>query len=340
MTTWEQAYRSAGVLATQLHGDLDIDLERPVDVFAAIERLGIVLAFGQLERVSGVYVPSQSPNTPPGILIHEGHPPARQRFTAAHELGHHMFNHGLEVDGDIDMLLRQNLGLMPDVEKEAEAFAAWFLMPRRLLRAGIRELSLLLRSPADAYELSLWLGTSYVATVRQLATMRLLSSSVSEAWVTVPPKSIKVGLTGGHHIDDLRNDVWRLDAASNQHPLTVRPGDRLLLQLDENISTGYTWTPTEVPDGVEIVADSFEEQWEPDEGWTPSGDDQPPGRGRRRSFLISISHHLPDSILRLALELIRPWQPARKLSEYELLIGISQRRYGVQEPEDRLRLPA
>ena len=45
-------------MAGELHAELGVDLDRPVDVFKAIDRLGIVLAFAPLGRVSGVYVPS------------------------------------------------------------------------------------------------------------------------------------------------------------------------------------------------------------------------------------------------------------------------------------------
>ena len=43
---------------------------------------------------------------------------------------------------------------------------------------GIDEIS----SPFDVYALSLWLGTSYTATARQLGATRLLSMSQSIQW--------------------------------------------------------------------------------------------------------------------------------------------------------------
>src|SRR5438045_129408 len=106
MITWADAHRRAAVSAAELHADLKINLDRPVDVFDAVRRLGIVLAFAPLGRVSGMYLPG---GHLPGILLHSGHPRTRQRYTAAHELGHHRFQHAAEIDHDIESLLRGDI---------------------------------------------------------------------------------------------------------------------------------------------------------------------------------------------------------------------------------------
>ena len=157
MIAWTDAHQRAAVLASQVHADLSIDLSKPVDVFAAAEQLGLVLAFTELGPTSGIYIPGGRSS---GILIHSGHPRTRQRYTAGHELGHHMFGHALERDMDLEGELRRNMEGFPDHEKEAEAFGAWFLMPRRLMRCGPRRTEHRhgSRSPFDVYSLSLWLG--------------------------------------------------------------------------------------------------------------------------------------------------------------------------------------
>ena len=57
MTTWADANLRAGALAAETHADLGLSLDRPIDVFAAIAQKGIVLAFADLGRVSGIYLP-------------------------------------------------------------------------------------------------------------------------------------------------------------------------------------------------------------------------------------------------------------------------------------------
>ena len=97
MISWADAHRRGAIKAAEVHADLNIQLDRPVDVFGAVERLGIVLAFAPLGRVSGIYLPRRRS---PGILIHSGHPRARQRYTAAHELGHHVLQHERRLRGE------------------------------------------------------------------------------------------------------------------------------------------------------------------------------------------------------------------------------------------------
>ena len=122
----------------------------------------------------------------------------RQRYTAGHELGHHAFHHAAAQDLDLETELRRGyVDRWPDREKEAEAFGAWFLMPRRLVRHGLQELGIKApRDPFDVYALSLWLGTSYTATARQLATTRIIDQATSEQWARVAPAELKQALAG------------------------------------------------------------------------------------------------------------------------------------------------
>lgn len=344
MITWADAHRRAAALAAQLHADLDIDLRSPVDVFAAVRELGLVLAFASLGRVSGLYLPRSGSA---GVLLHAGHPRTRQRYTAGHELGHHMFGHAAEVDGDLELALqRDDVDRWPDHEKEAEAFGAWFLMPRRLIREGLRQLSIPTpRNPVDVYALALWLGTSYTATARQLAATRIVDPPQAEQWARIQPRTIKLALAGDLAPDDLQNDVRWLDAASNQHPIDVRPGDRLVITLDELPSSGYSWRFAHLPDGFQPLADSYHDQWEPrlshgiahDE---PAGDEEIAGGSHPRSFAIEVHPDLPGGLHHLALVKDQPWNPGNGVDEFELLIAVHARLRGVQLPASDLRLPA
>ncbi|MFL6101375.1 MAG: ImmA/IrrE family metallo-endopeptidase [Actinomycetales bacterium] len=346
MITWEQANRRAGVLASELHGELDLELDRPIDVFHAIQRLDLVLAFADLEATSGVYLPARSGGALAGILVHQGHPLTRQRYTAAHELGHHRFNHGDEVDGDIESMRREHFDTMTDQEKEAEAFAAWFLMPRRVVRAGMKALDLALSGPGDAYALSTWLGTSYTATVRHLPAIRMLDPAMAGQWAMLRPLDLKAELSGQIAWGNSRSDVVALADTHNVQTVNVRPGDRMLLQLEEAASTGYTWAAEEMPSGVEVLADSEAGQWTPRFLSSPGDDSrrdaQVPGIGQRRGLLIGLSEDLGSAaptILRLGFKLERPWSGAVTRA-MEVLVAVEPRRHGLQEPEDLLRLDA
>lgn len=342
--SWAQAHRQAGVLASELHGALDIDLENPIDVFGVIQRLGIVLAFQPMGNVSGIYLPSAG-GAPAGVMIHAGHPRSRQRFTAAHELGHFLYRHDAEIDAGPDpdgdaMFRRTQLDFLPHTEQEAEAFAAWFLMPRRLLRAGIRLHELPMDSPNDAYALSLWLGTSYTATVRQLANVRLIDQAKAETWLRREPKQIKRDLMGGYESGEVRgHDVWQLHGDLGVHPVDVRPGDRLVLDLGESPSTGFTWTPDDLPTDFVMLADSFSQPWSGTEGGGLGGGDRPaPGSALRHSWLLEVGNDADVHVYRLAFQLHRPWEVDSTVDRYERLVSVSRAPQGVQLLEDDLRL--
>src|SRR5260370_9753872 len=85
-------------LAVALHRELETDLNHQVDVYAAIERLGIAIAFLPFTNLSGAYLPpAERTGGLTGITINSRHPRSRQRFSAAHELAHYL-RHGIPVD--------------------------------------------------------------------------------------------------------------------------------------------------------------------------------------------------------------------------------------------------
>jgi len=338
--SWADAHRRAAAAAAEVHGDLNIDLSRPVDVFDAVGRLGLVLAFAPLGRVSGLYLPE---HPTPGILLHSGHPRTRQRYTAGHELGHHVFKHALEIDVDLEGALRRgDVDRWPDHEKEAEAFGAWFLMPRRLIRAGLRDLGIDggPRDPLDVYALSLWLGTSYTATARQLAAVRLVDAADADRWARVQPRAIKRALAGDMVPDDLHNDVWWLDARHHRHPIDARPGDRLVITLDEIPASGYTWRFEEQPAELHLLADSYADAWEPELGHSPVGSDELVGGAAPRSLALEVDPNASLGVHRIALSKQQPWRPKSAVEEFELLLSVNPALHGIQVHEDELALPA
>lgn len=338
MITWADAHLRAGALAAETRADLGIANDRPVDVFSVVEQLGLVLAFAPLGRVSGLYLPGGRSS---GILIHEGHPRTRQRYTAAHELGHHVFGHSAEIDSDPEAALqRDTLERWPDREKEAEAYGAWLLMPRPLLRAGLRELDISeIQSPLDVYALSLWLGTSYTATVSQLATTQILGRTLAESWRKIPPRDLKRRLVGEFAPNDLRNDVWWLDARHTWSPIEARPGDRLVITLDEIPSSGYSWQLTELG-ATSVVADSYDAKWEPDLPVSDESDEDLVGGSYPRSFLLEVGDATGQQYSRISIENRRSWESGGPADEFELTVSVKRPLHGVQVPERELMLSA
>jgi Zn-dependent peptidase ImmA (M78 family) len=333
--SWTDAHQRAAVLASQVHADLNIDLTEPVDVFTAAEELGLVLAFTDLGPTSGIYIPGGRSS---GILIHSGHPRTRQRYTAGHELGHHVFGHALERDVDLEGELRRDYQGFPDHEKEAEAFGAWFLMPRRLMRMGLSQLGIeKVASPFDIYSLSLWLGTSYSATARQLGTTRLITRAQAAEWARIPPKSLKAALAGRHVPDDLRNDVWWLDAEMGVRHIEARPGDRLVVTAAEVPSSGHTWRVSGPLEQLALIADSFDENIL---SLDPMADADPEVAGghSRHAFVFEVRGDSDHASTELDLVLDQPWSPEPVSDRLTLTVSVNLRLHGIQVPENEFRV--
>lgn len=110
----------------------------PVPIEQIIRDLGLPLSFepmddnisGYIERRDGGY----------RIAVNANHAPTRQRFTAAHELGHYIYHRDLLGEGVGDNRAyraegtnRPNPNIRPIHERQANSFAANVLMPRHRL---------------------------------------------------------------------------------------------------------------------------------------------------------------------------------------------------------------
>ncbi|MBA3422829.1 MAG: ImmA/IrrE family metallo-endopeptidase [Thermoleophilaceae bacterium] len=230
-----------------------MDFETPIDVFGAIEEQQVWLLFQPLDRLYGAYRRHDTP----GIVIHAGHPYRLQRFTAAHELGHHLLGHDLSVDSQ-DEVERQ-VATLPGQEVEAQAFAATFLMPVQLINRGLAQLGLDSHpssvDPGQAYRLSLELGSSYSATVVQLRALGRINAANARELLKLSLIDIKTELTLGHRPANARADVWPLLREDAGRTLSIRPDDEVHVRLVESPTTGYRWRPDQPAAPIEIVGD-------------------------------------------------------------------------------------
>jgi Zn-dependent peptidase ImmA (M78 family) len=102
------------------------DRKFPVNIVAIVQSMGIELfRYNKPVSLSGAYNPPTDENDwKPRIIINTTENPLRQRFTIAHELGHHVL-HGSESFRDpLHMVAVYN-----QKEIEANEFAANILMP-------------------------------------------------------------------------------------------------------------------------------------------------------------------------------------------------------------------
>jgi Zn-dependent peptidase ImmA (M78 family) len=122
--------RDEELAAERTRADLGLGVEAPVaDILAAVEDLAsIPVTVAALpDHIAGMYVQRRGQ---PFIFTNGIHIPVRQRFTLAHELGHHVLGHRQRVDASQDVFGRPR---DPD-EVAANYFAGAFLAPRTAVR--------------------------------------------------------------------------------------------------------------------------------------------------------------------------------------------------------------
>lgn len=106
------------------------ELPVPVDAVAE-DLLGLHISEADLDGISGLLYPARR-----RIVINAADPPARKRFTVAHELGHWICQ--CQDGPEVSVFCRaEDVTLDPDaraVEREANVFAAELLMPEPAVR--------------------------------------------------------------------------------------------------------------------------------------------------------------------------------------------------------------
>ncbi|MET7297276.1 ImmA/IrrE family metallo-endopeptidase [Streptomyces griseoloalbus] len=228
---WAVAHRIAGIAAAQAHRDLGIDRTRYVPVHQALKRADLVGMAQPMPRLFGVYLSPADKG--PAVLLNANLNIITQRHTAAHELGHHQLRHRSAADDDLSPALRWGNGSWPDEEKTAEAFAAWFLMPRPAVLAGLDRICQgQPTSPEHVYRLARELGTSYTGTVRQMQNLRLLEADRARQWAKISPAALRSSLVGGAALPADAH-VHVVTAASHLQQVHAGVGDVLIVQEDK-----------------------------------------------------------------------------------------------------------
>lgn len=295
MVDLREVRREAVFKAEMLLADLDIGPSRRIAVFDAIEDAGVWLTFEPLDRLYGWY---QRVDHAAGVVINSSHPAPLQRFTAAHELGHHVLGHSYSLD-DENSIVDGGRGTDP-LEVAAHAFAANLLMPLASVEYHLERLGLERQRPAitpvAAYRLSVELGVSYAAAAVQLASLNKITWTAAAELRRARPRDLKRELVG-RAPDQARAAVWLLGDSDDGRHLNVDLGDELNVRVDEVRSSGLRWMPAPVTmEGFALLAD-----------WLQSSDDAEPrryGAPQARHLVFKAVRPGPHSIV---VDLRPPW---------------------------------
>jgi len=337
MADYAAAIRKATLAVGRLHRDLAIQARvvhgtGRVDVYNTIVQIGVPLFFTKLDGLLGVYLREPSP----GVLITTQRPQNQQRFTAAHELGHHYLGHKPSLD-DESMLRRSPFQAQAGddlQEVEAEAFAAAFLLPRWLFdwhceRQGWTDEELL--DPVKVYQLALRVGTSFEATVWTLHRYDVFDRSTAQQMARLQLKRVKQEILLGYEPENYRGDVWLITDHDADMRIDGGPNDLVVVRLPEHSGSGYLWRIESIDgEALAVVAD----------GRDPLDPEGVGGPTLRR--ITAAARDRRSGELRLAEA--RPWQLAKPLNifavQYNLAGAEMQGWYKDQRQQHRQALEA
>jgi Zn-dependent peptidase ImmA (M78 family) len=77
--------KSAAVQALRIRASVHVKPWDAIDIFDLTQQLGVEVRFAKISSMEGMYLRQSAPT----ILIASERPAGRQRFSCAHELGHH-----------------------------------------------------------------------------------------------------------------------------------------------------------------------------------------------------------------------------------------------------------
>ena len=235
-TDRRRAISTASMEAARLHQAMQTPYDQPVDVFMLAQRLGLWLVAQPLDKAFGFYLRKEHAA---GVVINSQHPETLQRFTCAHEIGHHVLGHESHTDDAATLQSMSNLALQ---EHQAQVFAAALLMPAPLVNRTLRRLGNAGRlQPTDIYAASRDMAVSYTAALWGLAGLRKLDWDGAALLARKGPRAAKDALRGGPSLTDARADVWVLDDAADGVTVRCRIGDEIHIRLTEDLSTGHVW---------------------------------------------------------------------------------------------------
>jgi Zn-dependent peptidase ImmA (M78 family) len=255
--------------ALRLQRDLGLDRGEArghrVDVFGAIYKENVPLLFRKLEPLMGAYL-REGGN--PGIILTTRRPLGQQRFTAAHELGHHILKH--DPHADDDSILRRSPDMardythLPPAEQEADAFASFFLVPDWLITTLMQRQEWTpqrLQNPSIVYQMALRIGASYRATLYGLVRNKVIGAGLRQQLAKAQPASIKRALVPDHPLRSTQDiDVWNLTERDEGTLIEAGRDDLFVVKLREDSNAGYLWNFDELRRaGFAILEDGREQ---------------------------------------------------------------------------------
>ncbi len=241
-----QLYTHAIRKASEIRLKLGFNLFEPINIYDVCEKLNIDVQFVDL-NMEGLYVN----NGQPKIFISCLRPFPRRVFTCGHELGHHVFNHGLKVD----VLFDEEEVCAPKNGDETlvDAFSAHLLMPISCVQSEFskRKLDFQKATPIDYFTVSSVLGVGYKTLVTHCRVNKLTRDLKAQELLKYTPAKILRSYVG---IVEETAFFKIIDAKTDSKPIDLETSSYIILPKDFEVDREYLKKKQDTPIGSLFLA--------------------------------------------------------------------------------------
>ena len=180
-------YKRALLEADKIRTQLGLNMFQSINVFDSCLDLGLAVRFVDI-NMEGMYI-KQEDGTHPTILLSSQRPLPRRCFTCAHELGHHVFNHGNRLDVLSDF---ENTPSNDRDELLVNLFAGALLMPVAGIQAEFAKRNWVPNnaSPTQFYAISSVFGTGYQTLIVHCRANEIINEIKAKALLKFSPSKI------------------------------------------------------------------------------------------------------------------------------------------------------
>lgn len=169
------------------------DLISPLCIYGLCDQLNIKVRFVDISSMEGMYYKDEKPL----IFLSALRPFPRRAFTCAHELGHHIFGHGLRVDELIEDSEKYK-DFNPD-EFLVNSFAGFLLMPTLGVRKAFvdRGWNVACATPIQIFTIACYFGVGYETLIKHMTyAIKMLDRTQALSLLKVKPKDIRQHILG------------------------------------------------------------------------------------------------------------------------------------------------
>ncbi len=169
------------------------DLISPLCIYGLCDQLNIKVRFVDISSMEGMYYKEEKPL----IFLSALRPFPRRAFTCAHELGHHIFGHGLRVDELIEDSEKYK-DFNPD-EFLVNSFAGFLLMPTLGVRKAFvdRGWNVACATPIQIFTIACYFGVGYETLIKHMTyALKMLDRTQAFSLLKVKPKDIRQKILG------------------------------------------------------------------------------------------------------------------------------------------------